>query len=436
MSCILKRVGLLAIAVCSAGIVDRARAQSNPPATLEEAAAIVKKTKTNGASNMEVAKQVMEMVDRRITNGNDWDLSGSEYDQAIKTEAGKAKIKQANAEREQFGVGLGKHYGMEYALRSEWSWNLGYGNCNETSSIAYRILKDAGFTNIKMLETGANGGHAFVVLGMDPNGDSGDPATWGKDAFVVDPWRHQVLNCDEAAKNDWITGGGKHKPGDVTANYDDPKMYDFFKKKFVKKHYTNKLEEALAIKKAIEELDAPRKVTRDFTKEEVGEALKSLGFEPTIIEGNGIVRISAFKSPAGGLKPGEKQTIIRITLYRNKKTAVDYHQEKVSTNGNSTIAPADWGRMKTDGATLPGRKGDFPDQEFFPIGTAEQELIYQNLYIQAMCQKAGGRDWEGSGELQEGTGRGCQVERYGPRPGNGPCQESVACVGKERSQLD
>jgi hypothetical protein len=162
------------------------------PATLDEAVQLVKNLKERQPppSNKEIAEFVSQLVDKRITNTNDWGLPGSEADELEKTPAGKAKIKQVTDEREDFGRGLGSDYGNDYALRAEWARNLGYGRCDEIAAITYHILKEAGIQSIKA-ETSAGGGHGFVVIGMAPGGDPGDPRTWGKDAYVADGWSGQ-----------------------------------------------------------------------------------------------------------------------------------------------------------------------------------------------------------------------------------------------------
>jgi hypothetical protein len=60
------------------------------------------------------------------------------------------------------------------------------GNCNEQSIVAFMDLYDLGIRPIAWMYLD-NGRHAFVVVGRKPKTDN-NPANWGDDCVVCDPW--------------------------------------------------------------------------------------------------------------------------------------------------------------------------------------------------------------------------------------------------------
>ena len=42
--------------------------------------------------------------------------------------------------------------------------------------------------------------HAFCVIGLDDNAEIKNPATWGKDAAIVDMWSNIVAGAQDALK--------------------------------------------------------------------------------------------------------------------------------------------------------------------------------------------------------------------------------------------
>lgn len=62
------------------------------------------------------------------------------------------------------------------------------GNCDEQTSVAYTYLKNEKNLRKVVRLSLVKGDHAFVVIGMNPLGDVKDPATWGQNAVVCEPW--------------------------------------------------------------------------------------------------------------------------------------------------------------------------------------------------------------------------------------------------------
>lgn len=90
----------------------------------------------------------------------------------------------------------------------------------------------AGITN-KVRKTGAkwdshvelvgNGGHAFVIIGRDQNGDINKPDSWGSKAMLVDTWLSSV-GINDSYKHELAEGSN----GVVTRRSDIKKNMTFF----------------------------------------------------------------------------------------------------------------------------------------------------------------------------------------------------------------
>ena len=106
----------------------------------------------------------------------------------------------------------------EYHEAAPDAWDIGYGNCQENSAIAYYILKKAGVNeNVRVLRTKS---HSFCVWDLPPTAQTNDPETWG-DAMIVDPWWNGVLDGTEAETNGWFRNGDpKNRVSDDTKEID------------------------------------------------------------------------------------------------------------------------------------------------------------------------------------------------------------------------
>jgi hypothetical protein len=73
------------------------------------------------------------------------------------------------------------------------------GNCNEQSIVAFMDLYDLGIRPLAWVHMD-NGTHAFVVIGR-PSGAGSNPANWGDNCVVCDPWANEAyyLPADKGA---------------------------------------------------------------------------------------------------------------------------------------------------------------------------------------------------------------------------------------------
>lgn len=73
------------------------------------------------------------------------------------------------------------------------------GNCNEQSIVAFMDLYDSGIRPLSWVHLD-NGKHAFVVIGRKPKSGN-NPANWGDDCVVCDPWANEAyfLPADSGA---------------------------------------------------------------------------------------------------------------------------------------------------------------------------------------------------------------------------------------------
>jgi hypothetical protein len=73
-----------------------------------------------------------------------------------------------------------------------WAEHSGCGNCGEQSAIAYEWLRRCGVLPLEYMVFQAPKDHAFVVVGRDPGSVAAQPATWGPNAVVCDPWKNKA----------------------------------------------------------------------------------------------------------------------------------------------------------------------------------------------------------------------------------------------------
>lgn len=65
--------------------------------------------------------------------------------------------------------------------------HVGCGNCGENAALAFVYLYDRGIRPLDLMSDD-DPDHAFVVVGRTRESDPGDPASWGSEAVVCDPW--------------------------------------------------------------------------------------------------------------------------------------------------------------------------------------------------------------------------------------------------------
>ena len=172
--------------------------------TLDEVIAKVKAMKARGASNDDIARYVSLTVDNRMVNANGWE--GVWYRWGTWNTAEWAKHEGYLRDRENVSKGDGN----DAANRARWAWNLQYGQCGEASAITYTILTQAGVPS-KMVEVP---GHAYTVIGLNPNQDVTRQDEWGDNVRVVDGWLGDSFTPSEARSNFTVT------PGPANSNYD------------------------------------------------------------------------------------------------------------------------------------------------------------------------------------------------------------------------
>lgn len=75
------------------------------------------------------------------------------------------------------------------------------GNCMEQSIIMQDKLINAGIpaqiTGRQLID------HCFVVCNLSPKADIANSSTWGKRAFIVDPWLNKVFRSKEEAFSEY-----------------------------------------------------------------------------------------------------------------------------------------------------------------------------------------------------------------------------------------
>jgi len=171
------------------------------PETLDALISKIKAYEEKGKSLSDIATYLSQVIDRRLLATNQG-LELCAYQVSHGIAAKEEKERRWTKERETSGGRMpmrpndpklgrdvfGNDNGMDYIYRAQWAWNLEAGNCDESASISYYVLKNAGIP----VRFFSNAGHAFAVIGVkddyDPDNDDDDPADWGPNAVVVDGW--------------------------------------------------------------------------------------------------------------------------------------------------------------------------------------------------------------------------------------------------------
>lgn len=88
----------------------------------------------------------------------------------------------------------------------------GYSQCGEQSQAAFIDLIEKGVYPVDFCVT-TLGGHNLLVVGRDPTSDPKDISTWGKKAFVCDPWANKVYPVSEFERmqKEDVTSGNYNK---------------------------------------------------------------------------------------------------------------------------------------------------------------------------------------------------------------------------------
>jgi hypothetical protein len=91
------------------------------------------------------------------------------------------------------------HYNMDkiYLVMAQTATEYKVGNCGEHAAVAYVHLKYEKNLRKVVLACLKGGDHAFVIIGMDPNGDISNLKTWGKAAVVFDPWAKRYFPAEQ-----------------------------------------------------------------------------------------------------------------------------------------------------------------------------------------------------------------------------------------------
>lgn len=72
-----------------------------------------------------------------------------------------------------------------------WAEASGCGNCGEQAAIAYQWLLRNSVLPVEFMQFAKPKDHNFVVLGRIASSDVAQPATWGPDAVICDPWKNR-----------------------------------------------------------------------------------------------------------------------------------------------------------------------------------------------------------------------------------------------------
>lgn len=99
-------------------------------------------------------------------------------------------------------LGISKYEAVEYAVK-----RTGAANCGEQAILISKALNEKDIPNkvismniYKKHTSFPAESHAFCVIGLDDNAEIKNPATWGKDAAIVDMWSNIVAGAQDALK--------------------------------------------------------------------------------------------------------------------------------------------------------------------------------------------------------------------------------------------
>ncbi len=183
---------------------------------LNLAVAFLNKKKAEGASDRQIADLVNRIVSQRVQVLN-----------RIMPESWKDWSNPAafflNYVFGHFEDSFGKWRSfscLDYDTNAIWTWNNKIGQCEDTATLSYYLLKNAG-VNCSIY---AVSGHAFVIINTNQAGIS-DSRSWEDNILVVDPWQNKVLDKQEAYRNKYIFNRGKNLATNVTNSFQPAKGY-------------------------------------------------------------------------------------------------------------------------------------------------------------------------------------------------------------------
>jgi hypothetical protein len=125
---------------------------------------VIQRTKEmyeSGVDKRSIAEWITRVTDERITSSN-------KLEALTRPVWASMQVKWVRNDPSNSG---------EYFDVANNAWSRQYGNCEESSAIAYYILKKAGVKeNLRVLRTK---GHSFCVWDMPAAAQTNDPSTWG-----------------------------------------------------------------------------------------------------------------------------------------------------------------------------------------------------------------------------------------------------------------
>ncbi|WP_454782282.1 hypothetical protein [Legionella sp. WA2022007384] len=89
------------------------------------------------------------------------------------------------------------YYIYEFYQSIECSKKYSIGNCNELSELALDYIAHyAPHVNAEVFQV-VGGNHVVLVVGRQKGSDPRKPETWGKDAYICDPWSDDVYSASK-----------------------------------------------------------------------------------------------------------------------------------------------------------------------------------------------------------------------------------------------
>ncbi|MDA3935887.1 MAG: hypothetical protein PF636_03350 [Actinomycetota bacterium] len=213
------RKPILIISVLAAVIVlgTAAPAWATPKFdTIEDAVAYIKQLSAEGRSRAEIAAEVTEIVDNRVTNVNSWE-------RVLKWPNMLPFGSSFNTDEDDFDKFREQKNSFDNDVAADWVWNSRYGQCEECGCLSYYLLQQAEVEGNVRIYSSAEGAstHDFVVWGLEEGADPNDPSTWGDDAYAVDGWQGVTLDREGAAANKHMFNNGEANIADRTRAHDD-----------------------------------------------------------------------------------------------------------------------------------------------------------------------------------------------------------------------
>lgn len=152
------------------------------------------------SSNMQAARQANAEVKDKLTMGpgNRW--YSHPIAEACVNKTRRASIEELNRSAKDIkrkAAAAGQGEAVEWAkwegAIAIWAKNAAKnhcGNCGEHAAVAFIYLRDRGVRPIEYMGyvSGIFEDHAFVVIGRKAQTDLGNPAKWGADVVICDPY--------------------------------------------------------------------------------------------------------------------------------------------------------------------------------------------------------------------------------------------------------